>query len=98
MPLRKDGLIDPEVKQGPHPDTCIMHDPHCECRQGQRCGRLADRPKGADAEAYIIDLLHRIDRDREEIRELSAKLYAAEERIAALTIKRAIAGRAGEGE
>lgn len=30
------------TKTGPHPDSCVLHDPHCDCRMGQYCKRLPD--------------------------------------------------------
>jgi len=36
--IKKEGAN--EIKLGAYPDTCVIGDPHCECRKGQRCQRL----------------------------------------------------------
>lgn len=28
------------VHMGPYPDTCVLGDPHCDCKMGQYCKRM----------------------------------------------------------
>ena len=30
-----------DIKKGGYPDTCVLGDPHCDCKKGFRCERLA---------------------------------------------------------